>query len=402
MVTVPSAACNQLRGQVARKCFKVSTSASSKTAKPVSRASSRGSRPCSLDELLEEWTERFGGPETDEVSESGRLRMRRPTRGATAMTRAMRTKDTFSRTSCPSLGLLQIFHLLVSIAVLASVLLPIGRSVYSYGRGNFTSKAPVFTVPAEKQEVPPPTPTSEDESSDGDTNLSRSRSTASINGDDEHATPTSVCSAFASAQPVRLVRARVAAQLWDAGSETGINIQVDEAARRLSDAQLPALQSKGVLRAFEETLALERLRGVAAGAFPGEVLETEKATEESVESEQALMLAGARKLGERVGVLAARVGRVLGGAEFDLNADVDGGDSEDEEDGSAEDDMEKLLRAIVLHRRVFVSPSAIKVDNAQAQALRRTLGSSAVSEDRARMEEARDRVVDLLTGQGEQ
>ncbi|KAF7336052.1 Glycoside hydrolase family 76 protein [Mycena sanguinolenta] len=114
---------------------------------------------------------------------------------------------------------------------------------------------------------------------------------------------------------------------------------VDEAARRLSDAESPALRSKGVLRALEETLALERLRGVAAGVFVREVLESEKSTEESTESEQALVLAGAH-----------------------------GGDSEDEEDGSAEDDVEKLFRAIVLHRRVFVSSPAVKVDDAQAHA----------------------------------
>ncbi|KAJ6486697.1 hypothetical protein C8R45DRAFT_902713 [Mycena sanguinolenta] len=349
--------------------------------------------------------------------------------------------------SAPSLGLVQIFHLLVSIAVLASVLLPVGRSLYSYARGNFTSKATAVAVPAEKQEVPPPTPTSEeDESSDGDTDLSRS--TASISGDDEPTTPTFVCSASASAQlaaaaaaeacildgattlptrlrtalklysatpsspahaedarrllallvqPVPLVGARVAAQLWGAGS--GMGIQVDEAARRLSESQSRALRktevgSKGVLRALEETLALERMRGVAAGAFAKEVLEDE-AVAESVESEQ--VLAGARKLGGRVGVLATQVARVLGGGDFDLN--VNGEDSE--EDGSTEDDVEKLLRAIVLHRRVFVSPSAVSLDDTQAHALRRTLGSSAVFEDGARVEEARDRVVDLLTGQGE-
>ncbi|KAF7336058.1 BHLH domain-containing protein [Mycena sanguinolenta] len=544
--------------KVARKCSKANVLG--KAVEPVSRASSRGLKTLLtglvggrelLEEWEREWTVRFGGPETDEVSESGApadaeadegdddddesdeegARKRKkpkvdakpkperkpappPAEGGEKKKRGRPRKVVPPPSHCartgaldirahagraagrnaaavpprrlravlvlrererqrrppqahhaheghvlthvvpvpaPSLGLLQIFHLLVSIAVLASVLLPIGRSVYSYARGNFTSKAPVVAVLVEKEEVPPPTPTSEDESSDGDTDLSRS--TASISGDDEPATPTSVCSASASAQaaaeacildaattlptrlrtalklysatrgspsspphadtdarrllallvqPVPLVGARVAAQLWGAGSETGMDIQVDEAARRLCDAQSPALRSKGVLRALEETLALERLRGVAAGAFAREVLESEKSTEEESEkSEQALILAGARKLGGRVGVLAARVGRVLGGAEFDLNADLDGGDSEDEEDGSAEDDVEKLLRAIVLHRRVFVSPSAVKVDDAQAQALRRTLGSSAVFEDGARVEEARDRVVDLLTGQGE-
>jgi hypothetical protein len=85
-----------------------------------------------------------------------------------------------------TIGLLQIFHLLVSAAVLLSVLLPIGKSVYAHLRPS----APVvvaLTTEKPAQAAPPPTPTSEDDddTDDADTELSLS----SVSGDDEPATP---------------------------------------------------------------------------------------------------------------------------------------------------------------------------------------------------------------------
>ncbi|KAJ7825229.1 hypothetical protein B0H14DRAFT_3468718 [Mycena olivaceomarginata] len=72
-----------------------------------------------------------------------------------------------------TIGLLQAFHLLVSAAMFASVLLPIGKSVYSHLRRG--ASAVVVTIP-ERQAAPPPTPTSGD---DDDTELLLS----SISGD---------------------------------------------------------------------------------------------------------------------------------------------------------------------------------------------------------------------------
>ncbi|KAJ6463320.1 hypothetical protein C8R45DRAFT_516505 [Mycena sanguinolenta] len=168
----------------------------------------------------------------------------------------------------------------------------------------------------------------------------------------------------------------------------GMEIQVNEAARRLSESQSPALRKaevggKGVLRALEDTPVMERLGDVAAGAFAREVFEDEAAAEiekKSVESEQVLVLvlAGAHKFGGRVGALATQVACVLGGGDFNLNADLYGADSEEEEDGSAEDDVEKLLRAIVLHRHVFFSPSAFSFDKSAHYAAHAAACSGAV------------------------
>ncbi|KAJ7864216.1 hypothetical protein B0H14DRAFT_2736465 [Mycena olivaceomarginata] len=72
-----------------------------------------------------------------------------------------------------TIGLLQAFHLLVSAAMFASVLLPIGKSIYSHLRRG--ASAVVVAIP-EKQAAPPPTPTSGD---DDDTELLLS----SISGD---------------------------------------------------------------------------------------------------------------------------------------------------------------------------------------------------------------------------
>jgi hypothetical protein len=178
-----------------------------------------------------------------------------------------------------------------------------------------------------------------------------------------------------------------------------MGLEVNEAARRVTASHptatppSPRKTDKGVLRALEETLALERMRTVAAAAFTHEVLGGE-ADADSRTEEREHALAAARKLGGRVGGLSARVGRVLGGGDLDLLADAEDVEGEGE-------DVERLLRAIVLYRRVFGSPapiSAPKAKDADAHALRRTLGSSEVFED-ALVEEARDRVVDLLTGQ---
>ncbi|KAJ7432965.1 hypothetical protein B0H11DRAFT_2259913 [Mycena galericulata] len=120
--------------------------------------------------------------------------------------------------------------------------------------------------------------------------------------------------------PVPFLSACLAAHLWDAN----LGLGVDEAAARLP-----------------EGVASERLRTVSARVFS----ETVFASEKTEERERTLN--SARALGGRVGLLATRVGRILGG---------------------------------------------------DAQVFRCTLGSSEVFED-VLVEEARDRVVDLLTGE---
>jgi hypothetical protein len=176
-------------------------------------------------------------------------------------------------------------------------------------------------------------------------------------------------------RPVPLLGARAARRLW--GADLGLAVE-DAAAR------LPPTPAHGVLRALEAAVAVERLRAVGARAFAHAVLDTD------VDPEAPEALAAARALGGQVAALGARVGRVLGGGEVDLALD-------DAEDG-APADVEKLLRAIVLYRRVFGAEANAPARPDDAKALRRTLGSSEVFED-ALVEEARDRVVDLLTGE---
>ncbi|KAJ7863386.1 hypothetical protein B0H13DRAFT_1093978 [Mycena leptocephala] len=79
-----------------------------------------------------------------------------------------------------TLGLLPLFYLLVNAAMLASLLLPVGKSVYTHLRGASAVAAATVITTSEKQAVSPPTPTSE---ADAGSDLSLS----SISGDDEPA-----------------------------------------------------------------------------------------------------------------------------------------------------------------------------------------------------------------------
>ncbi|KAJ7743193.1 hypothetical protein B0H16DRAFT_1463831 [Mycena metata] len=268
-------------------------------------------------------------------------------------------------------------------------------------------------------------------------------------------------------RPVPLLGARIAPRLWD---------EVDDAAGRLvplkrthattqTHTQARTLtQREGVLRTLEAGAAVERLRAVGGRAFVREVLgssvasastftssssstttaststsktstptvtdaatdadastdvlakaaaserEMARAREREREEEHAA-LAVARGLGGRIARLGARVGWVVGGGDDDTQGVLD--EDEEEEGEGAEADVEKLLRAIVLYRRVF-GPAGSANPNIKggkgnrtseaARALRRTLGSSEVFEDAGAgavvgVEEARDRVVDLLTGE---
>ncbi|KAK7014156.1 BHLH domain-containing protein [Favolaschia claudopus] len=315
------------------------------------------------------------------------------------------------------MGLLQAFHLFVSVAVLASVLLPLAQSLYARYKGRGSRTTPFVGAEAEKvnakeQVAEPPSPTSSSEyDCDTDTDLSLSTASLSSDGDGDDTPVCAPSSHLAAAEACILddstpltTRLRTAFRLYTAlpsssSSSTTSSSPVENADRRL----LALLKTNTtVLRALEETLAVERLRGVAAAAFTREVLGEVSSSSE----EQQHSLADARKLGGPISVLAARVGRVLAGGNDDLLYSPSD-DSESESDAEDEDngvgDMEKLLRAIVLYRRVFgasssSSPSVLSGKDAYAQALRRTLGSSDVFEETS-VEEARDRIVDLLTGE---
>ncbi|KAF7326386.1 BHLH domain-containing protein [Mycena venus] len=288
-----------------------------------------------------------------------------------------------------NLSLLQVFHLLVSAAVLASVLLPIGQSLYARFKGP-TTPAPVVVValPTEKTAAsPPPTPTGDDEPAtaistcsasaphlaaaeacilDDSTPLATRLRTAlrlynsistSPNVDDRRLLALLV-------RPVPLLGRRVAGQLWDGG----MGLEVDEAARRVAVSNVNT-KSPVLLRALEENVAFERLRAVTASAFTREVLSVEADDSKTATEEREHALAAARKLGGRVGVLGARVGRVLGGSDLGLAFDADA-------DGAEEDDVHKLLRAIVLYRRVFLRLSLFFHDRYRETSKRRRAGAA--------------------------
>ncbi|KAJ6544704.1 hypothetical protein B0H10DRAFT_1351132 [Mycena sp. CBHHK59/15] len=109
---------------------------------------------------------------------------------------------------------------------------------------------------------------------------------------------------------------------------------------------------------------------------------------------------GRRALGGRVARLAARVGRVLGGGEVTWVQEGEGDDGEEE---GLEADVERLIYAVVLYRRVFGASTPTTAGKhspaaeADARALRRMLAGEVFEE--ACVEEARDRIVDLLTGE---
>ncbi|KAJ7054363.1 hypothetical protein C8F01DRAFT_1063722 [Mycena amicta] len=316
-----------------------------------------------------------------------------------------------------SIGLLQLFHLFVSVAVLASVILPLGKSFYTRV---WAEKVPAVVV-VEKVPASPVSSDDSDDTDEADTDLSLS----SISSDDTLSVfLPSMASAEAEAcilndsapistrirtavrlytssspaptpspssrrlllalllHPVPFIGKRIAHSLW--GGELGL--PVDEAARRISGTS----SKDGVLRTLEESVAIDQLRAASAEAFVRNVLDTANSDDSGTEPDTQRVLDAARSLGGRVGVLAARVGRVLGGGSFDF--------SEEDDEEHPGDDVEKLLRATILYRRVFASGSAPATTTRDAYALRQMLGSSDVFEQ-GTVEEARDRVVDLLTGE---
>ncbi|KAJ7070326.1 hypothetical protein B0H15DRAFT_118618 [Mycena belliarum] len=358
------------------------------------------------------------------------------------------------------LSLVQAFHLLASAAVLASVLVPLGKSVYGRLRAAPAAAASSTVAPAARIEKSTALVATDDSASDTESDLSFSRSSTSFSSDDEPLPLSALRPAQAEAEacildattplPARLLAAfrlysapvpsssssssssstdvsaddrhllalllfrvpllgrRLAARLWDARA---LGVPVEEATRRVARASFaPEKADSGVLRALAEGVAAERLRAAAAQAFVRAVLPSAPASAASETDaemqEREAALAAARALGGRVGVLGARVGSVLGGggavglAPDSPYEDVAWSEEDEDEggDSTAAADTEKLLRALVLYRRVFgASASPTTTVSWERSALRRALGSSAVFEAGA-VEEARDCVVDLLTG----
>ncbi|KAJ6590454.1 hypothetical protein DFH09DRAFT_205623, partial [Mycena vulgaris] len=274
------------------------------------------------------------------------------------------------------MGLMQAFHLLASAAVLVSVLLPLGKGVYARLRG------PAVALEKEKIKTAPVPPPAEDDDTDADADTELSLSSASMTSSSAGDEPVHHAAAEAEAEaeacilddstplatrlytaarlytvpsadrrllallvrPVPLLGARAARRLWGAGMGMG----VEEAARRVTargEEDEPANMdgetetekgARGVLRALEAGVAVEQLRAVGGRAFVREVLGGDDDAEE-----REAALGAARALGGRIGVLGARVGRVLGGGAVELAVDGDAG-------GREEGDVERLLQAIVL------------------------------------------------------
>ncbi|KAJ7803547.1 hypothetical protein B0H13DRAFT_2388953 [Mycena leptocephala] len=100
---------------------------------------------------------------------------------------------------CAEISLLQMFHLLVSAAVLLSVLLPLGKSVYAHLRPTPVPTAVVLPT-AEKLTQQQQTP-AEDDSTDStdDADVDTELSLSSVSGDDEPAAPAATARAMALA-----------------------------------------------------------------------------------------------------------------------------------------------------------------------------------------------------------
>ncbi|KAJ7698877.1 hypothetical protein B0H16DRAFT_1836989 [Mycena metata] len=298
-----------------------------------------------------------------------------------------------------------------------------------------------------------------------------SRSSASLPSSTETADDRR-CLLALLVRPVPLLGARVAPRLWEGVHEAAgrlaamkrahVTTQIHTHTLTRTLTQTPGqtqtrtpTQGMCVLRTLEAGAAVERLCAVGGWAFVREVLgsassitstlatststspaSTSPSTspaststssppnEDADASTDTLAKAAAseREMArererEREEERAALEDDVLDG-EQDADDWEQEQDGEQEEQEGAEADVEKLLSAFVLYRRVFgasasssspASASASANPNTKranpsartseaARALRRTLGSSEVFED-AGVEEARDRVVDLLSGE---
>ncbi|KAJ7176474.1 hypothetical protein C8R46DRAFT_1188344 [Mycena filopes] len=227
-------------------------------------------------------------------------------------------------------------------------------------------------------------------------------------------------------RPVPLLGARLARGLWDGVEEAAVRVRVGVGANASTQYGKNG-GGNGVLRRLEEGAVVARLRGVAGRAFvrgvfgapalsssqDDESSESKEQTRKEEEEERAA-LDCARRLGGRVGALGERVGAVVRGSTSTSTSTFVLEDNEEEDGDDEHGDVERLLRAILLYRRVFGSPTA-SVNSSSSpvsakdasdvlarRALRRTLGSGdtdVFEEAGAAVEDARDRVVDLLTGE---
>ena len=183
-------------------------------------------------------------------------------------------------------------------------------------------------------------------------------------------------------------------------------MSVDEAFERLgSEMDFGGECGDGLTEILGRALVKERLRKHLGSLFVGVVCGREGREgegEESIrceEQEREGAVEAAKELGGRVGELGRRVERVWR-TPLALGREVDWKD-DDREEGGVEGDIGALLKALVLYHRVLMVPSwplcvggKVKVDG-DLQMLRRVLGSR-VFEAWGALEEARDRVVDMV------
>ncbi|CAK5273002.1 unnamed protein product [Mycena citricolor] len=283
-------------------------------------------------------------------------------------------------TSTPqNVGIIQSFHLLVSVLVLTSVTWPLVRWGWSTLRAPRTKPSVRLVVESEDTDSDESVSVSSDEV-DAISSVVKDAERCILNDNSRLSSRLSAALRLNRKsesrllallmRPVPLIGGPVARALWD----EGMGLTVEDALARIDQ-----LTINQVLRALEGTLATEGLRDVAARCFVQTVLG------DSMPGDDAKALRVASELGGRVGNLASRVRRVQQG--YNLNAQVGGTCS-----GQAEADTVKLLHATSLYRQFLETPTAsVKL------ALRAALGSSNVFEESRTVEEAKDLIVDMLT-----
>uniref|UniRef100_A0A0W0F121 BHLH domain-containing protein n=1 Tax=Moniliophthora roreri TaxID=221103 RepID=A0A0W0F121_MONRR len=206
-------------------------------------------------------------------------------------------------------------------------------------------------------------------------------------------------------------------------------MNIDEAVKFLEENPAPSERARyspiGVLAG---TLVKRRIKSYLQKSFVKTVLSSEAAcdleddsvpvvdvaksvTEEEEEERQVrVTIDAARSLGGRF----SEMGEMLENIWTMGTCELDASEENDDDEESLENEIQALFNALVLYRRIFSSsimgpgnvssvsillsppPSPSRHDNKLHMSLRRALGSSVFESDDTALEDARDRVVDML------